>query len=57
MGTIVSVGGLNKYDVTAQVRLYRSRPGEPHQTLTMPMLWLEAADKQPTQGLVSHRLR
>ena len=41
VGTVVRVGSLYKYDVTAQVRLHRARPGEARETLTLPLLWLE----------------
>lgn len=41
VGTVVRVGSLYKYDVTAQVRLHRVRPGEVRETLALPLLWLE----------------
>lgn len=41
VGTVVRVGSLYKYDLTAQVRLHRARPGEARETLTLPLLWLE----------------
>lgn len=41
VGTVMGVGGGYKYDVTAQVRLHRVRPGEPRETLALPLIWLE----------------
>jgi hypothetical protein len=41
VGTVLRVGSLYKYDVTAQVRLHREQPGEARETLTLPLLWLE----------------
>jgi len=36
------VGTVVQYEyVAAQVRLHRSRPGEPRETLTLPLTWLE----------------
>lgn len=50
VGTVVRVGSLYKYDVTAHVRLNRARPGEPRTMMTLPLIWLERHEGEADGG-------
>jgi len=40
----IRIGGINKRSQYAEVKLHRVRPGEPRQTLDLPMIFLERVE-------------